>query len=101
MAKSPLYRDKEFMRMREAMDESAVFLAITTPGWLDDPLCWAQLGYAVMKDKPIYLLVEGGTIVPENLRKCAQKIERFASPEDLEFAAKKLLQNQLTGESDA
>ena len=87
---SPLYRDEAFMRMREQMDKSNIFLGLATPGWFDDPLCWAQLGYAIMKDKPIYLLVQGHPTIPDNLLKCAKGIERFNHDEDMELAMNRL-----------
>ena len=88
---SPLYRDAAIMRMREQLDSSHAFLGLATERWLDDPLCWAQLGYAVMKDKPIYLLVRAGTPIPANLQKCAVAMEVFVSEEDLELAMARLL----------
>jgi len=91
---SELYRDESMMRMRAQMDESAIFLALATPHWLDDPICWAQLGYALMKGKPILLLLERGTLIPDALRGCASAIEEYASPEDAELACKRLLERQ-------
>jgi hypothetical protein len=87
---SPLYRDEAMMRMRARLDESAAFIGLATSAWLDDPMCWAQLGYAVMKDKPIALLIQRGTAIPENLRRLAQHIEEFGSDEDMELAAQRL-----------
>jgi hypothetical protein len=80
------------MRLRQKIDESHAFLALVTDHWLDDPMCWAQLGYAVMKDKPILLLGQRGTPIPGNLRRAAKQIEEFESPEDMELATRRLLQ---------
>ncbi len=89
--RSKLYRDEAMMRMRKQMDESAVFLALASPEWLDDPLCWAQLGYCLMKDKPLYLLVLRDAEIPEALKRAATRIEYVAHDEDLELATKRLL----------
>jgi hypothetical protein len=91
---SQLYRDQAWMKMRDNLDASHVFMALVTEHWLDDPICWAQLGYAVMKDKPIVLLVREGTPIPENLRRCARGIEVFLFDEDAFLKAKKLLEEQ-------
>lgn len=79
------------LRMRDQIDASVAFIALCTPRWLVEPLCWAQLGYAVATDKPILLLVKKGTPIPENLRKVARRIVEFASEEDIEIAGRRLL----------
>jgi hypothetical protein len=87
----PDYRSKEVKRMQRQMDGSAFFLGLGTEAWLKDPTAWAQLGYAVMIDKPILLLMKKDTPIPENLRRLARCIETFESEEDIEFATKRLM----------
>ena len=78
-------------RTREALASSDTFLGLVTPNWLADPTCWAQLGLAVALDKPIYLLVKEGTVINENFRRLAKRIEFFRADEDLALAARRLL----------
>lgn len=88
---SETYFDQTMRRMRVQMDASSIFLGLVTEAYLADPMCWAQMGYAVLKDKPIALLVRSGTRVPENLRRVARAIEEFGADEDIELAGQRLL----------
>jgi hypothetical protein len=58
----------------EKIGSSEIFLSMLN-GKFDDPLMLMQMGIAVYMDKPIYLLVNRGTKIPENLRKMAAGIE--------------------------
>jgi hypothetical protein len=92
--KLPRYFDQAMQRMRKDVDDSEVMLAICTENWLKNPLCWAQVGYALLMDKPIRLLVKEGTPIPAALRRAADRIETFVSVEDMELATKRLLADE-------
>lgn len=70
---SPFFLDEEIKRMRADMDESVLFMGLVNPKWLDDPTCWMQLGYMLMKGKPIVLLVQKGTVSRARARRCAHR----------------------------
>jgi hypothetical protein len=85
------YEQHALRRLRGKLEDSQVFLALMTPAYLDDAEALLQLGLAVAPDKPIWLLVPTGTALPENARRLARGIEEYASSEDMELAAKRLL----------
>lgn len=85
------YDKLAFQRLQEQIDDSSVFLSIVTDNYLADPICWAQIGYAVLADKPIYLLCKTGTVIPENLRRLAYGIEEFSSSEDIKIVGPRLI----------
>jgi hypothetical protein len=82
-------------RSVEAITDSASFIAIYSPSFQRDPVALMQLGLAVVLDKPLYLLVVKGAVVGENICRLARHIEVAASPEDTEFATKRLLAQAL------
>lgn len=55
---------------------SAIYAGIVGDAFLKDPACALQLGYAILLDKPIILIVDKKTKIPESLVKVAQVIER-------------------------
>lgn len=63
-------------------------------GTFDDPLMLMQMGVAIFLDKPIMLVVNRDTPVPENLKKVAQKIEYadWSDPEDMRGAIDRVSQ---------
>lgn len=69
----------------KSIDQSGGFISLYTKNFVDDPLCALQLGYAIMMDKPIYLLVEKGQIVPEALRRAAASVDIFESKDHPSF----------------
>ncbi len=77
----------------EGIDKSAIFLQLYNKDLADEPLPLMQLGYAIMKDKPIAVLVKKGEKVPAKLKAMADVIEEY-DPEDrdsLASATKKIL----------
>ena len=86
------YEAKELARLRAKLDDSALFVSLVSEAYLRDASCLLQLGMAVALDKPIYLAVKRGTVIPENFRRLARAIEEFASAEDVEYATKRLIE---------
>jgi len=86
---------KEWLKSQQKnldrLDESNVYAGIVSPNFLTDPACALQLGFAILRDKPIFLLVEKNLTIPESLVKVAKIIERFdgKNPDpDMERASK-------------
>ncbi len=86
------YERQALGRLRVKLDACDVFLSIVTEHYLRDADALLQLGMAVALDKPIYLLVREGTVLPENFRRLARGIETWKTAEDMELAAKRLLE---------
>ena len=70
---------------------SGIFLSLFTEAYQRDPKALMELGMAVVLDKPVYLLVQTGTAIPENVRRLARSIEYFAAQDDIELATRRLL----------
>lgn len=73
------------------IEGSQVFLSLYNKKMGDDPLPAMQLGIAILLEKPIYLLVKKGDVVPDKMRKIADRIEYYESKHDLECAVNNLL----------
>lgn len=58
----------------KGVKESSHFLSLFTDNYEKEPYCIIQMGYAVLLDKPIYLIVQEGRKIPENLKRLAKKI---------------------------
>lgn len=56
--------------------DSALFTGIMTESFMRDPLCALQLGYAILMDKPIVLIVDQNVQVPGALVRAAKQIEK-------------------------
>jgi chaperonin GroEL (HSP60 family) len=59
------------------INDSAVFAGIVSENTLNDPMMALQIGYAVLLDKPIILIVDKSMKIPEGLTKIAKVIERI------------------------
>lgn len=66
----------------DEINDSAAFLSLYTKNYKESPLCALQLGYAIMMNKPICLLVEKGEIVPQALRDIATTVDVFEPGDD-------------------
>lgn len=68
--------------------QSQVYLSLVTENALKDPLCALQLGFAILFDKPIMLIVNKDAPVPKHLEKIAVAIERvdLCNPDDIDRA---------------
>lgn len=73
------------------LEGTDVFLSLFTEGYKEDYKCLAELGLAIMLDKPIALLVEKGTKVPENLKKIAI-IEEYFGEKGLKDATDRMME---------
>ncbi len=64
---------------------SSLFAGIVTKNFLNNPLCALQIGYAVLMDKPIVLIVDKDATIPALLTRVAKVIERvdLENPEDM------------------
>lgn len=67
----------------DKIGQSAYFMSMMTPGFIRDPLCALQLGYAILLNKPMYFAVERGVEVPEVVTRLALKIVHYEKTEDL------------------
>lgn len=85
------YLRRAVSRTFDKVQQSNVFLALFTAAYQRDPQALMQLGMAVVLDKPILLLVESGTVIPENVRRLARAIETYTSLDDVGLASKRLL----------
>lgn len=61
----------------EMIEQSSTFLAMFTKNYASDPIALIQFAIAVNLDKPILLLVEEGTPIPQHVRAIASGIEFF------------------------
>jgi hypothetical protein len=69
--------------MARNMGESATCLTLFTNNYAKGIDSLLQFAVAVMLDKPIYLMVERGTHLPEHVKKIAAAIE-YCEPGDLD-----------------
>ena len=63
------------MNLKDRIQSSNVYAGMVTSNFLDDPDCALQLGYAILMDKPIILLVDKGVKIPKALVKVADVIQ--------------------------
>jgi nucleoside 2-deoxyribosyltransferase len=77
----PMSKEQEWMK--EAAEksgkkiiESDMYLSVFTQSYLKDPRCALELGFAILMDKPISLVVFDDTEVPNHLQTIAFAIER-------------------------
>lgn len=91
--------DKKWMQdTHEKIRGSAVFLSIFTNNYMDDPAALLQLAYAIMLNKPLYFIVPHGTVIPEKIKKIADKLD-FFNPDDKQEMQNKvstMLKEQMT-----
>ena len=78
MDEKDLRRFKEWaVKATRGLADSDVFMSLLSPDIENDPVPVIQIGYALLLDKPITLLVPEGMTIPENLKKVAVAIEFF------------------------
>jgi hypothetical protein len=88
-----MWNKKALGKMHNAIEDSTVFMSIFTESYKSDPTALVQMVFAMMLDKPIYLLVQEGTKIPAAFRKIASGIETFKDETDLHEKTKKLLKD--------
>lgn len=91
--------DKKWLaETHEKVRDSATFLSIFTDNYKEDPLALVQLVFAMMLEKPIYLIVPEGTKIPRAFLKAADKIEFFEpdNKEDMQAKVTKMLKDHMS-----
>jgi hypothetical protein len=90
----PSWDENALIRLQEMIADSRVFLTLFSDGYKKDPTALVQLMFAVMMEKPVYMLVPVGTHVPRGLRRLADGIEEYdpAQIESLERATARLIE---------
>ena len=74
------------------MGDSAMCLSLFTEDYKKGIDSMLQFSIAIMLDKPLFLLVKKGTVIPPKVQKIADGIEFFEdTPVDIDRAARKLL----------
>jgi hypothetical protein len=88
----PGWTRKDLRQLQDKIRDSRVFMGLVADGgkYFDDTRCVLQMGYALMHDKPIYLMVQRDTPVPAALRKAAAGIIEFKGPDDYGEATSRL-----------
>jgi hypothetical protein len=89
----PAWDEAALARLHEMVADSSVFLSLFTENYKRDPTALVQLVFALMLDKPIYLLVPRGVPVPKGMRRLADGIEEWdlGVQESLERATARLI----------
>lgn len=85
-----------FDKSREGIDQSANFMALIGLNDEIDPIQAMQIGYAILADKPIYVLAHRRARLPRNLLRVAHRVERddMDNPEASAAAVKRLVQGE-------
>lgn len=84
---TPPWSEGELAELHAKMVQSDTFLALFNEGWRKDPTCLVQLGFAMMLEKPILLLVPHGTRVPSALRRVADSVQYYDPDDRASFEA--------------
>ena len=65
--------------------DSAIMASLVTENFMQSPLCALQIGFAILYDKPICLIVDETMTIPRSLSKAARAIEkvRLGNEEDM------------------
>lgn len=81
-------------KMAKRMGESAVCLSLFTENYKKGIDSLIQLVVAIMLDKPLYLLVEKGTVVPDKIKRIADGLEYvdMENPDETFAATQRLLE---------
>ena len=79
------------LQLKETMDASAVVMLIFTPGYGEDLKSCAELGMAMMMDKPILVLKHKDKEMNNTLKRVARDWEEWGDEESMHTATEKLL----------
>lgn len=90
----PAWDEAALARLHEMVADSSVFLSLFTENYKRDPTALVQLVFALMLEKPIYLLVPRGVPIPKGMRRVVDGIEEWdlGVQESLERATMRLLE---------
>lgn len=75
------------------IEESNIFLSLFNEKMGEEALPAMQLGIALLLGKPVYLLVKKGEVVPEKLRKIADRIEYYGDEAEMQEAVRRMLED--------
>jgi len=96
--KDPERREMEALvtaaiRNYRKMTQSAMCLVLFTEHYEKDPVALMQFALAILLDKPLYLTVPRGRLIPANVRAVAAGLEEYedGNLEDLKRATERLL----------
>jgi len=70
---------------KETIEKCDIFASVVTKSFVDDPKCALQIGYAVLMDKPIILIVDKTVAISASLVKVAKLIERVDITSDIDM----------------
>ncbi len=57
--------------------KSELFVSLYTKNYINEPICFLQIGIAMLLNKPIFLLVEEGAVPSEKIMRVTDGIEYF------------------------
>lgn len=84
--------DKEQLdRLHGKIEKSAVFLSLFSEGYKEDPTALVQLVFAMMLDKPIYILAHENDKVPKAFLKACDGIAYYKNKEEIPEKVQKLI----------
>lgn len=73
------------------MEGSTMCLSIFTQNYKTDPTALVSLCFAMMMEKPIYIIAQEGEKIPKAFMKIADGIEYYKDKDDVQRAAQKLI----------
>jgi hypothetical protein len=87
------------LRNYHAMKDSFMVLVLFSENYEKDPVALMQFALAILLDKPLYLTVPKGRLIPANVRAVAAGIEVYepGNMDDFERASKSLIQRATEG----
>jgi hypothetical protein len=62
---------------KDKIEHSDAYAGLVTKNFMNDPLCALQLGYALLYDKPIILLVDKNVPLPKAVTRAATMVYRI------------------------
>lgn len=83
---------KQLNRIRNALENSRVYLGLFSEESLKDPQFLIEFALGVILDKQIYLVIPEELVLSDNMIRLARMIRRYKSPEDIELVMKDMLE---------
>lgn len=84
--------DREWLRKtHEKIEGSGMFLSLFGENYKEDPTALVQLAFAMMLDKPIYIVAQEGSKIPKKFLKIAEGVEFYKDQTDVQRAVQKLI----------
>lgn len=84
-----------FQKNYDYIQGSAIYLALYTENFKNDPMTLMQLGAAVTMNKPIFIVAPYGTKLSENIKRVADVVEfcEFGNPDEVKRVVEKIMAN--------